>query len=191
MIKISDEAQNYFVSLLSKEPIGTQIRVFVVNPGMENAECRVAYCAEDEIDECDVKLEYHNFCIYINKSIIPFLKNSNIDLVVDKLSKQLTFKAPYARKNIMHKKHSIAEKIKNFLNSEINPQLSLHGGKVNLINISEDNIALIEFSGGCNGCSMIGITLKEMVEKKILSFFPEITKVIDQTQHLHGNHSFY
>ncbi|ALD15469.1 Fe/S biogenesis protein NfuA [Buchnera aphidicola (Aphis glycines)] len=191
MIKISDQAQNYFLSLLSKEPIGTQIRVFIVNPGMTNAECRVAYCSIDEIAEHDIKLEYNNFCVYVNKSIIPFLKNSNIDLLVDKLTTQLTFTAPYARKNIIHKKCSTVEKIKNFLNTEINPQLSLHGGKVNLINISQDHIAFIEFSGGCNGCSMIGMTLKEMVEKKILSFFPEIKKVIDQTQHLHGNHSFY
>ncbi|QCI18495.1 NfuA family Fe-S biogenesis protein [Buchnera aphidicola (Aphis nasturtii)] len=191
MIKISDQAQNYFLSLLSKESIETQIRVFIVNPGMENAECRVAYCSVDEIDECDVKLKYNNFYVYVNKAIIPFLKDSKIDLVVDKLSTHLTFKAPYARKNIIHQEHSIEEKLKNFLNIEINPQLSLHGGKVNLINISNNNIALIEFSGGCNGCSMIGVTLKEMIEKKILAFFPEIKEVIDQTQHLHGHHSFY
>ncbi|QCI17342.1 NfuA family Fe-S biogenesis protein [Buchnera aphidicola (Aphis helianthi)] len=191
MIKISNAAQNYFLSLLSKEPVGTQIRVFIINPGMSNAECRVAYCAIDEIEESDVKLKYNNFYIYINKSIMCFLKNSEIDLIVDKLNSQLTFKAPYATKNILNTQLSLQEKIKNFLNVEINPQLSLHGGKVNLINISDSGIAVIEFTGGCNGCSMIGVTLKEMIEKKILSFFPEIKKVIDQTHHLHGHHSFY
>ncbi|QCI19133.1 NfuA family Fe-S biogenesis protein [Buchnera aphidicola] len=191
MIKISNEAQDYFVSLLSKEPKGTQIRVFIINPGMPNAECKVAYCASDEIEDSDIKLEYNNFFVYIEKSIIHFLKDSEINLIVDKLNSQLTFKAPYAKKNILHKKVSLEEKIKNFLNIEINPQLLLHGGKVNLINISDNGTALIEFSGGCNGCSMIGVTLKEMVEKKMLSFFPEIKKVIDQTQHFHGHHSFY
>ncbi|KAF0716322.1 NfuA family Fe-S biogenesis protein [Buchnera aphidicola (Aphis craccivora)] len=191
MIKISNQAQNYFISLLSKEPKGTQIRVFIINPGMQNAECKVAYCSLDEIEESDIKLEYNNFYVYVNKSIIHFLKNSEIDLIVDKLNSQLTFKAPYAKKNISNQQLSLKEQIKNFLNIEINPQLLLHGGKINLINISENNTVFIEFSGGCNGCSMIGVTLKEMVERKILSSFPEIKKVIDQTQHLHGHHSFY
>lgn len=191
MIKISNKAQNYFISLLSQEELGTQIRVFIVNPGMPNAECKVAYCSAEEIEESDIKLEYNNFYVYVNKSIIHFLKNSEIDLIVDKLQSQLTFKAPYAKKNIINTELSLEEKIKNFLNAEINPKLSLHGGKVNLIKVSKNNIVLIEFSGGCNGCSMIGVTLKDMVEKQILSFFPEIKTVIDQTQHFHGYHSFY
>lgn len=191
MIKISNKAQNYLISLLSKEPEGTQIRVFILNPGMKNAECKIAYCASDEIEKSDIKLEYNNFYVYVNKDIIHFLKDSEIDLIVDKLNIQLTVKAPYAKKNIQNKPLSLEDNIDNFLNSEINPQLSMHGGKVNLINISEDNIVFIEFTGGCNGCSMIGVTLKEMVEKKILFYFPEIKKVIDRTQHSHGNHSFY
>ena len=70
MINISKKAQNYFVSLLSKEPKDTQIRVFILNPGMPNAECKVAYCSLDEIEESDIKLEYNNFYVYINKSIM-------------------------------------------------------------------------------------------------------------------------
>ncbi len=191
MIKISHEAQNYLSLLLSKEPIGTQIRIFIDNPGMPDAECKVAYCAPDEIETSDVKFKYNNFYVYINQSILHFLKNSEINLIVDKLNSYLTFQAPYAKKNIIYKKLELKDQIKNFLDIEINPQLLLHGGKVNLINISKSGIAFIEFSGGCNGCSMIGVTLKEMVEKKILSCFSEIKKVVDQTDHAHGNHSFY
>lgn len=192
MINISNKAQNYFVSLLSKEPIGTQIRVFIINPGTQNAECGVAYCAKDEVEKNDIKLNYNNFFVYVNRSITSFLKNSEIDLIVDNLGSQLTFKTPYAKKNILKNTvSSLQERIEEFLNTNVNPQLLMHGGKVNLIKISKNKIALIQFSGGCNGCSMIGITLKETVEKKILSFFPEIKQVIDQTDHLHGNHSFY
>ncbi|CAL4325872.1 Fe/S biogenesis protein NfuA [Buchnera aphidicola (Protaphis terricola)] len=191
MIKISNEAQNYLLSLLSKEPIGTQIRVFIVNPGMKNAECRLSYCYLEEVDKSDIKLYYNNFYIYVNQSIIHFLKDSEIDLLIDNLGSQLTFKAPYARKNIIQKNLTLKDKIKNFLDQEINPQLLSHGGKVNLINLSKDKVVFIKFSGGCNGCSMIEVTLKEMIEKKILSFFPEVKQVIDNTQHLHGSHSFY
>ncbi|CAL4325889.1 Fe/S biogenesis protein NfuA [Buchnera aphidicola (Hyalopterus amygdali)] len=192
MITISKNAQNHFTSLLSKESIGTQIRVFIINPGTHNAECGVAYCEKNEVEESDIKIKYENFFVYVDKSIIGFLKNSKIDLIVDKLGSHLTFKAPYATKNILHKNtSSLQEKIENFLNISINPQLSMHGGKVNLIKIDENHMALIKFSGGCNGCSMIGSTLKQIVEKKILSFFPEIKKVVDKTDHFHDKNSFY
>jgi len=191
MINISETAQNHFISLLSKESEGTQIRVFITNPGTEHAECGVAYCAKDEVEKSDIKLKYNNFFVYVDKSIISFLKNSEIDLIVDKLGSQLTFKAPYAKHNTTKNISSLKDKIQVFLDTNINPQLSAHGGKVNLLEISENKILSIQFSGGCNGCSMIGITLKETVEKKILSFFPEIKKVIDKTNHFHDSHSFY
>ncbi|QCI20084.1 MAG: NfuA family Fe-S biogenesis protein [Buchnera aphidicola (Brevicoryne brassicae)] len=193
MITVSENAQNYFRSLLSKEPPGTQIRVFIINPGTPSAECGVAYCLKSEVEESDIQLKYNQFFIYIDKNIIAYLKNSEIDLVYDKLGSQLTFKAPYAKCNILNKNSYLLEdRVKYFLNMEINPQLSMHGGKVNLIKINQKNgTAIIQFSGGCNGCSMIGMTLKETVEKKLLASFPEIKKVYDGTEHLHGQHSFY
>ncbi len=191
MIAISKNAQKHFTSLLLKEPSGTQIRVFIVNPGTPSAECGVAYCLENEIEESDIQLKYDKFFVYVNKNIIPFLKNTEIDLLIDKLGSQLTLKAPFAKKNTSQKMSSLEERIRYFLNTEINPQLSMHGGQVNLIKIDQNEIAVIKFSGGCNGCSMIGLTLKETVEKKILASFFEIKQVRDETKHLRGQHSFY
>lgn len=50
MISISDTAQAHFRKLLEKQPDGTNIRVFVVNPGTQNAECGVSYCPPDAVD---------------------------------------------------------------------------------------------------------------------------------------------
>ncbi|QIQ42104.1 MAG: NfuA family Fe-S biogenesis protein [Buchnera aphidicola (Microlophium carnosum)] len=192
MINISKNAQKHFISLLLNEPTGTQIRIFIVNPGTPSAECGVAFCPENEIEESDIQLKYDKFFVYVNKDILSYLKNSEIDLIFDKLGSQLTLKAPYAKHNFSKKNiFSLEEKIKYFLRLEINPQLSMHGGQVDLIRIEKGGIAIIRFSGGCNGCSMIGLTLKETVEKKILFSFPEIQKVCDETNHLHGQHSFY
>ncbi|QCI17918.1 NfuA family Fe-S biogenesis protein [Buchnera aphidicola (Acyrthosiphon lactucae)] len=192
MIKISKNAQKHFISLLLNEPTGTQIRIFITNPGTSNAECGVAFCPENEIEKSDIELKYDKFFVYIDKDILSYLKNAEIDLVVDKLGSQLTLKAPYAKNNFSKKESSsLEERIKYFLRSEINTKLSAHGGQVNLIKIDQNGMAVIQFSGGCNGCSMIGLTLKETVEKKLLASFPEIKKVYDRTNHLHGKHSFY
>ncbi|AEO08311.1 NfuA family Fe-S biogenesis protein [Buchnera aphidicola] len=192
MITISKNAQKYLVSLLSHEPIGTHIRVFILHPGTKNAECGLAFLQKDEIDNnTDIKFKYDKFLIYINKEIISYLKKAEIDLVTDQLSSQLTLKAPYAKNNYAIKQSSLTEKIQNFLSLEINSKLEMHGGQVHLIKIDSNGTAKIRFSGGCNGCSMIGLTLKEIVEKKLLSTFSEIKRVDDATEHTRGEHSFY
>ena len=77
------------------------------------------------------------------------------------------------------------------LQSQINPQLAGHGGRVTLMEITEDGLAILQFGGGCNGCSMVDVTLKEGIEKQMLNEFPELKGVRDLTEHQRGEHSYY
>ena len=55
--------------------------------------------------------------------------------------------------------------------------------------ITEDGLAILQFGGGCNGCSMVDVTLKEGIEKQLLNEFPELKGVRDLTEHQRGEHS--
>ena len=58
--------------------------------------------------------------------------------------------------------------------------------------ITEAGIAIVQFGGGCNGCSMVDVTLKEGIEKELLvQFEGELTAVKDLTEHDRGEHSYY
>ncbi len=70
-------------------------------------------------------------------------------------------------------------------------QLAGHGGRVSLMEITEDGYAILQFGGGCNGCSMVDVTLKEGIEKQLLNEFPELKGVRDLTEHQRGEHSYY
>lgn len=84
------------------------------------------------------------------------------------------------------------ERVDYVIQAEINPQLANHGGKVVVNQITEDGVAILQFGGGCNGCSMVDITLKEGIEKELLQRFPgELTGVRDITDHQPGEHSYY
>ena len=50
---------------------------------------------------------------------------------------------------------------------------------------------ILQFGGGCNGCSMVDVTLKEGIEKQLLNEFPELKGVRDLTEHQRGEHSYY
>ncbi|XBC39700.1 MAG: NfuA family Fe-S biogenesis protein [Buchnera aphidicola (Chaetogeoica yunlongensis)] len=191
MIIVSKDAQNHFLNLLKKQKLGTNIRVYVKHPGTPIAKCGVSYCYKDEITEFDIPFKMNGFYIYIYKSHISYLTNSKIDIRIEDQNSCLTLVAPFANKCVFIDDNELLDKVKYFLDSKINPQLSVHGGYVELVNITKSGYVSLKFSGGCNGCSMIGRTLKDGIESQIKSFFSEINGVYDVTQHNYGNHSYY
>lgn len=86
----------------------------------------------------------------------------------------------------------LIDRIEYVLMSEVNPMLAGHGGKVTLVELTDDKLAILQFGGGCNGCSMVDYTLKEGIEKQLLEKFPgELNGVKDATEHQRGDHSYY
>lgn len=191
IITIKDTAQTHFKKLLSNQPEGTQIRVFVISPGTPMAECGVSYCPADSIEDTDIEEKYDGFSVYIDEISAPFLEDAIIDFVTDELGSQLTLKAPNSKMKKVADDAPLIERVNYLIQSQINPQLAGHGGHVSLIEITEDNYVVLQFGGGCNGCSMVDVTLKEGIEKQLLSQFPEIAGVKDLTQHEAGSHSYY
>nr|WP_314266574.1 Fe-S biogenesis protein NfuA [uncultured Moellerella sp.] len=192
MINITETAQAHFAKLLANQEPGTQIRVFVINPGTPTAECGVSYCPPDAVEATDTKLEFPLLSAYVDEISIPFLEEAEIDFVTDQLGSQLTLKAPNAKMRKVSDDSPLIERVEYVLQSQINPQLAGHGGRVSLMEITDDGFAILQFGGGCNGCSMVDVTLKEGIEKELLKMFDgELKGVKDLTEHQRGDHSFY
>ncbi|WP_029685363.1 Fe-S biogenesis protein NfuA [Tatumella saanichensis] len=191
MIRITDTAQEHFVKLLAKQEEGTQIRVFVINPGTPGAECGVSYCPPDAVETTDTELKYEHLIAYVDELSAPYLEDAEIDFVTDNLGSQLTLKAPNAKMRKVADDAPLAERVEYMLQAQINPQLASHGGKVSLMEITDDGYVILQFGGGCNGCSMVDVTLKEGIEKELLTTFPELKGVRDLTEHQPGEHSYY
>lgn len=192
MITISEQAQQHFAKLLSKQPEGTNIRVFVVNPGTAQAECGVSYCPPDAVEDTDLTLNFSGFDAVVDSESQPFLVDAEIDFVTDQMGSQLTLKAPNAKVRKVSDDASLMERVQYVIDSEINPQLANHGGRVSVIELTQDGVAVLQFGGGCNGCSQVDLTLKEGIEKELLNRFSgELNGVRDITEHQRGEHSYY
>ncbi|WP_368911071.1 Fe-S biogenesis protein NfuA [Proteus vulgaris] len=192
MITITDAAQAHFAKLLANQEPNTQIRVFVINPGTPNAECGVSYCPPDAVEPNDTEIKFEKLSAYVDGISAPFLEDAEIDFVTDQLGSQLTLKAPNAKMRKVDADAPLIERVEYVLQSQINPQLAGHGGRVSLMEITEDGYAILQFGGGCNGCSMIDVTLKDGIEKELLNLFPdELKGVKDLTEHQRGEHSYY
>ncbi|MCT8574641.1 Fe-S biogenesis protein NfuA [Glaesserella parasuis] len=191
-ITISDVAQNHFRKLLDQQEEGTNIRIFVVNPGTASAECGVSYCPVNAVEETDTEIKFEQFSAFIDEISLPFLEDAEIDYVTDPMGSQLTLKAPNAKMKKVADDAPFIERLDYVIQTQINPQLASHGGRVTLIEVTEDKYAVLQFGGGCNGCSMVDVTLKEGIEKQLLALFPEeLVGVKDVTEHQHGEHSYY
>ncbi|WP_394212414.1 Fe-S biogenesis protein NfuA [Enterovibrio calviensis] len=191
-INISENAQTHFGKLLEQQPEGTSIRVFVVNPGTQSAECGVSYCPQDAIEASDTQYEFNGFMAYVDELSLPFLEDAEIDFVTDKMGSQLTLKAPNAKMRKVSDDATLLERVEYVIQTQVNPQLAGHGGHINLIELTDDGVAVIQFGGGCNGCSMVDVTLKDGIEKQLLEEFSgELTAVRDVTEHAAGEHSYY
>jgi Fe/S biogenesis protein NfuA len=83
-----------------------------------------------------------------------------------------------------------AEKVQQLLDQQINPSLAAHGGFAELVGV-EGPTAYITMGGGCQGCSMSAATLREGITVMIGQAIPEVTEVIDATDHAAGENPFY
>ncbi|MCQ9120228.1 Fe-S biogenesis protein NfuA [Rodentibacter pneumotropicus] len=191
-IAISKAAQEHFRKLLDTQEEGTNIRIFVVNPGTPNAECGVSYCPPNAVEASDVEMKYDTFSAFVDEVSLPFLEEAEIDYVTEELGAQLTLKAPNAKMRKVADDAPLIERVEYVIQTQINPQLASHGGRITLIEITEEGYAVLQFGGGCNGCSMVDVTLKDGIEKQLVGLFPnELKGARDVTEHQRGEHSYY
>jgi Fe/S biogenesis protein NfuA len=84
----------------------------------------------------------------------------------------------------------VAQRILQVLEQQINPSIAAHGGRADLVAV-EDAAAYLRLSGGCAGCGMATVTLSQGIEVAIRESVPEITQVIDVTDHAAGRNPYY
>lgn len=191
-ITITDAAQDYLADLLEKQNTsGIGIRIFITQPGTQYAETCIAYCKPGEEKPDDQPIGLKSFTAYIDAISQPFLEDALVDYATDRMGGQLTIKAPNAKVPMVNEDSPLNERVDYYLQTEINPGLASHGGMVSLVDIVDDNVAVLRFGGGCQGCGQVDLTLKDGVERTLLERIPELTAVRDVTDHTNRENAYY
>jgi Fe/S biogenesis protein NfuA len=84
----------------------------------------------------------------------------------------------------------LAAEIQNLIDAQINPGVASHGGYVELLDVKDSKV-FVRMGGGCQGCGMASVTLKQGVEVLIKQQFPQIEAVVDTTDHAGGENPYY
>ena len=117
---------------------------------------------------------------------MPFLDGATVDFTRSATGTELTIRAPALRGAAPDESASVVERVRYVIESEINPQLASHGGRVSLREVTAEGIVVLQFGGGCHGCGMVDATLRGGVERTLKDRIPQITGVADATDHATG-----
>ena len=199
-ITITDAALERVLEVRAREhePEGLALWVEIVGVAGAAYQYDMSFLRHDEIDETDVVVTSGGLQVVVPRLDAPALDEATIaiderlggGLVIEnpKLPAQTS---PALRLPELPELHGdAAARVRQVLELQVNPALASHGGHAELVAVEGDS-AFLRLGGGCVGCGMVAVTLKQGVESAIRAGVPEITRVVDVTDHASGTNPYY
>ena len=188
MIQISEAAQTHFRKLLERESVaGMGVRLSARDPGTPRADVRLEFAGSEDLTGDEWAIDCEGFTLWLDAPSVPFLDGAEIDYTTMATGGQLQIRAPKIKGEVPAESASLVERVRWLVEHEINPQLAQHKGRVAVEQVTGDGVVLLRFGGGCNGCGMADVTLKQGIEKTLLARVPGLTAVRDVTDHDTGD----
>ncbi len=134
----------------------------------------------------DATLQFPDFLLFVEGERIEDLRGTNV---------HYEFKGPNVSGLEFHNPNPVwrdplAQEIQRIFDEQVNPQIAAHGGYVQLLELRGKR-AYIEMGGGCQGCGMASVTLKQGIEVAVKEALPEIEELVDVTDHQSGENPYY
>ena len=141
----------------------------------------------DTLTDDDCVQSFDSIDIYLDSQSAESLCGATLDFVDGINGSGLKFENP--NKTALGR-DPLAARVQELFDDRVNPGLAGHGGYVSLMGI-EENRVILQFGGGCQGCGMIDTTLRDGVAATLQQAIPEITEVLDVTDHSAGENPYY
>jgi len=187
MLSISPKAREMLDQFAEQadESSGLLLRVEIVGRGPNGFQYDLQFVGSDDRKDDDVNLEIEGMRVLVAARSVQYLEGATIDYKETLMGGGFSFENPNPLW-VDDLSKAVAEIIAN----EVNPVVASHGGHVDLIGV-DDGKAIIAFGGGCQGCGMVDVTLKQGVEVMIKDNVPGVSEVVDATDHAAGTNPFY
>jgi Fe/S biogenesis protein NfuA len=186
MITITETASEKIMELMeSKGLAGHALRIAITGRGPAGFMYQLQFLPEENQDSEDKHIDAGPFRVLVDPETAPNLQGSTLDFVDEISARGFNIENPNPLWT-----DPLALSIQEVLDTRINPQVAGHGGYVSLLDVRGDT-AFIALGGGCQGCGLADVTLKQGIEVMIKESIPQITRVIDSTDHASGQNPFY
>lgn len=187
MIQISESAQSHFRRLIEREALpGLGVRLSAMHPGTPRADVRLEFAEPHDLQGDEWAVDCEGFTLWLDAGSVQYLDGAEIDYTTQAIGGQLQIRAPKIKGEVPAESASLVERVRWLVEHEINPQLAQHKGHVSVQEITAEGVVLLNFGGGCHGCGMADVTLKQGIEKTLMEKVPGVTAVRDATDHASG-----
>ena len=192
---VTSEAIERILELRDAEddPAGLALRVEITGTSGVEYAYDLTFDPIAEADDVDVQYHQAGLPVIVPAGSIEQLTGATLDIPAGG-GPGLVLRNPN-RPDPLSGKHleltgSIAEQVEMLLKEQINPSLAAHGGFAELKGV-DDTVVYVTMGGGCQGCAVSAMTLRDGIARSIQESIPEVTEVIDTTDHDAGENPFY
>jgi Fe/S biogenesis protein NfuA len=179
-------ARAQVLAILGRQAEPAALRIMVKDPTAAVPEFDMALEAVSSASAHDTLLDVDGVRVLIDSDSLPLVNGATVDFASDPL--RPGFLVEPARPDLAA--DPLAQQVQHLLEHQINPGIAAHGGHAELVGIKDD-VVYVTLGGGCQGCSMASVTLKQGIEQLLKQAIPRIKSVVDATDHASGSNPFY
>jgi Fe/S biogenesis protein NfuA len=205
VVSLTPEAHTAVRDAMAGEPEPSSLALWLEVRGVQNGSFMydLYFQAISDADERDARHAQDGLEIVIPEGSIERLRGARLEwsedgggglVLVNPNTPTPEEQAPGVPPDVLAKGigSPLALRVVAVLEQEVNPSIASHGGRADLVALDDDaGTAYLRLSGGCQGCAMSQMTLRQGIETALLEEVPELTKVVDVTDHGSGENPFY
>lgn len=167
---------------------GKHLRMFVQGvQGRKGPDFEYGFTFDDPMD-ADERLDQGEITVLVDSFSFEYVKGLEVDFVDD--LEGSGFVVNDLRDKFKWRDNPIAAKVQQVIDEQINPGVATHGGVVELLDVV-DGTVYVKMGGGCQGCGMADVTLKQGIERILKERVPEVEEILDTTDHAAGDNPFF
>ena len=186
MLQITEKAREMLDKFAEQaDDDDVALKIVILGRGPKGFQYDLQLIGSDDALDDDIETEVDGLVVFVGSRSAPYLDGTVLDYKETLMGGGFSFENP----NPLWI-DDVSKSVAHVIESEVNPLVAAHGGHVDLVGV-DDGKAMISFGGGCQGCGMVDVTLKEGIEVMITEGVPEITAVVDLTDHDAGTNPFY
>lgn len=196
IVDITDDALAQVLEIRDQEDDAGSLRLRIEVTGTQGVDYTydLAFEAVEDGKEGDVVYEIDDLPVVIPEDSVPKLEGAVLDLPSNPVQGGLVLRNPNRPDPLQGRELELTgelpEKVQQLLDQSVNPALAAHGGFVSLVGV-EDDVVYLSMGGGCQGCALSQATMVQGVTSAIQEALPEVTDVVDVTDHAAGENPFY
>ncbi|HYF47551.1 MAG TPA: NifU family protein [Acidimicrobiales bacterium] len=198
---VSEKARKRVVALRADEPDeGLALWVEVVGANATEFVYDLYFQGVEHADPHDLVLELEDLTVVVPDGSRDLLAGAKLDVNRDLLNPGLLLDnpnrpptgavSPEMASDLGELTGTVEERVRTVLDRQINPAVASHGGRAELVSVSDTGVVSLRLSGGCQGCGQAAATLRNGIEVALRQHIPEITEIVDVTDHAAGENPY-